>query len=333
MQRIVASGAAPRKVLHVDDLGTHEDLSAYRAVIFMLGNSTHNLPAFRAAIRSRSEDIRRYFYLHDARITGLLGLHCGNSGTLRRELMRHYPESEATLADASEEVLYLGKIFGLRLLRSLIGAGTFLVNSGRARQLIEGEFGSASPPPIRTLFHPIFPVPDGRSVRRADEAALLVAHFGELNLFKRPELLIQAVDVIAKRRPTRLLFAGNRVRAYFPNGVIPDFVDIVENADDDDLLALMRGVDVAVQPRFPDHGESSGVVRQLLSVGKIPLVTAGTADAELGNLVRSISPTIAPEELATVIQTAASNAGLNPMLAQQYSANAYGRLLDSILLS
>jgi hypothetical protein len=279
MQRIVASGAAPRKVLHVDDLGTHEDLSAYRAVIFMLGNSTHNLPAFRTAIRSRSEDIRRYFYLHDARITGLLGLHCGNSGTLRRELMRHYPESEATLADASEEVLYLGKIFGLRLLRSLIGAGTFLVNSGRARQLIEGEFGSASPPPIRTSISSDLPCP-GRTVGPACRRG-----------------------------------------------------SIASGTDDDDLLALMRGVDVAVQPRFPDHGESSGVVRQLLSVGKIPLVTAGTADAELGNLVRSISPTIAPEELATVIQTAASNAGLNPMLAQQYSANAYGRLLDSILLS
>ena len=258
MQRIVASGAAPRKVLHVDDLGLHEDLSAYRAVILMLGNSTHNLPAFHAAMRSRSEGIPRYFYLHDARIAGLLGLHYGDSATLRRELRTHYPERADTLAHASDNELYLGEIFGLRILHGLLGTGTFLVNSGRARPLIEAELGLTSAPPIQTLFHPIFSIPDGPSLRRADEGTLLVGHFGELNMFKRPELLIQAVEVIAKRRRARLLFAGYRVRAYFPNSVVPDFDDIVENADDDDLLALMRGIDVAVQPRFPDHGESSG---------------------------------------------------------------------------
>jgi hypothetical protein len=55
------------------------------------------------------------------------------------------------------------------------------------------------------------------------------------NIFKRPELLIEAVGLIAKRRQVRLLLAGYRVKAYFPNGAVLDFVDIVENPDDDDF--------------------------------------------------------------------------------------------------
>jgi hypothetical protein len=92
----------------------------------MFGNSEHNLPALRAVMRYRSEDVRRYFYLHDARIAGLLGLHYGDSATLPRELMSHYPERACELADASEHALYLGEIF-----------------------------------------HPFFPIPDGRSRWRA----------------------------------------------------------------------------------------------------------------------------------------------------------------------
>jgi hypothetical protein len=84
-------------------------------------------------------------------------------------------------------------------------------------------------------------------------------------------------------------------------------VEAVENPSHQELLASMRVVDVAVQLRIPDHGEASGVVRQLIGCGKCPIVSRGLFDPELDGAVEVVRDTVSPSELASmIVQTAGS---------------------------
>ncbi len=67
----------------------------------------------------------------------------------------------------------------------------------------------------------------------------------------------------------------------------------------------MSTVDCAVQLRYPDNGESSGVVNQLLALQRPVVCTRTGSFAELDGVVHLVEPDISPVDLAAVIEQAA----------------------------
>jgi len=81
-----------------------------------------------------------------------------------------------------------------------------------------------------------------------------------------------------------------------------DYIRIVDSPSDSELQEAMAGVDCAVQLRYPDHGESSCVVNQLLALKK-PVVCMRTgAFAELDGAIKLVAPDVSSVDLADVIE-------------------------------
>lgn len=251
-----------------------------KAAVFVLGNSDHNLGALRAAARYRWPGIPRVVYLHDVRCTGLLYAYFKHDVLeLTRQMVKAYPELEAG-AHNPWSVLS-GSALGTRILFSLVGECSVIVNSKRARDLLVDDLAAPGElPDIETLFLPVAPPTSTGRYRPWPESQLVVGHFGHVGPMKRPDLVIKAGRRLIERGiDTRVVFAGRHTGQI---GEPPSFVELIEDPSDELLSSVMRGVDVAVQPREPDHGESSGVINQLMAVGKRPVTTAGTAADDLG---------------------------------------------------
>jgi glycosyltransferase involved in cell wall biosynthesis len=69
-------------------------------------------------------------------------------------------------------------------------------------------------------------------------------------------------------------------------------------------MELMASVNVGIQLRYPTQGESSGVVNQLLSMGKPVLVNRTGSFAELGDAVVAVSPWAGAQEVAEALEAA-----------------------------
>jgi glycosyltransferase involved in cell wall biosynthesis len=314
-----------RRVYRAKDFGVYQPADAYSSTVFVIGNSFHCLPALQAAIRFRPRQAKRLFYFHDAKVTDLLlSYFDGDLTRLRSALAPYYPEVEDGAFAAHPNELLHSNILGARLLAALVGSGTILVNSRRAQELIARDLRPTFDHEIITVFHPVFD-PTGDEVRRvAPPDTLTIGHFGILGPSKQPEILIEAARLLARERPVRLVFAGFDVTSYLAGREVPDFVLCRDNVDEHELIALMRGVDVAVQLRYPDHGESSGVIRQLISVGKRPIITQGTSESDLADLIMAVPPFIAPGDLAdTIIATQARDVGYHP--AERLSRSSFAK--------
>jgi glycosyltransferase involved in cell wall biosynthesis len=94
----------------------------------------------------------------------------------------------------------------------------------------------------------------------------------------------------------------------------------------------MRQVDVAVQLRSRNLGESSGVVPQLLQLGKPVVVSAIGSFTEFGEAVVQLAPTAVHEEIAATILSAAKSPPPQEIMLK-YAADRSPRRFRETLLS
>jgi len=194
----------------------------------------------------------------------------------------------------------------VRLLVRRAGVRHFIVNSVDAADRLRADLRDDAPGTrIDVLFLPVLP----RTIYSitSTEDTLRIGHFGSLRPGKHPDRLIAACDLIVERRPLELVLAGYGVAEYVRlNRLGRGYVRTIDSPSDLELQEAMARVDCAVQLRYPDHGESSGVVNQLLALRK-PVVCARSGSfTELGGAVYLVDPNLIPSELASAIEHAAS---------------------------
>jgi glycosyltransferase involved in cell wall biosynthesis len=179
-----------------------------------------------------------------------------------------------------------------------------LVNSGYCSKLIKA-LPSATEYTVQQLFLPLLDLlPKGTpQVTKAVEQPLVVMHVGILSDSKRPELIIEACELIRLTRPVRLIFAGYQLGRIFE--MERSWIEFREGICDEDLADLMCQADVGVQLRWPQRGESSGAVCQWLGLRKPVVATAGGSFDEFAGAAWLISPDVGPEGLADAILSAA----------------------------
>lgn len=124
--------------------------------------------------------------------------------------------------------------------------------------------------------------------------------------------MIEAFRRLRATRPeARLVIAGYNAGRYASvHGLCGEpGIEVHDNPPMARLTELMRGVDVALQLRMVDTGESSGVVPQLLSLDVPTVVTANGAFADYGEAVRTVARDCDAEALlAAALEEAAAPA-------------------------
>jgi glycosyltransferase involved in cell wall biosynthesis len=140
--------------------------------------------------------------------------------------------------------------------------------------------------------HPAWPIPHPREMTRPGVATLVgvgeppvpsgpvFGCFGVINASKRIPELLQAFAIVRKRHPGAILqLVGPTSPGFDLERRLQRFGLADERlfregwADESRLWALMTGVDVCVNLRYPTMGETSGTVIRALSLGK-PLVVS-----------------------------------------------------------
>ncbi|MBB5374316.1 glycosyltransferase family protein [Acidocella aromatica] len=315
--------AGGREGTYLFDAGTFltaDCLHRYAAIVIALGNSGHNV-YIHDMLRKAGEldgDLNRVcLYVHDPVLLHLVERGTGLTGAalidaLVRIKAKHGPVTNANQIDARRvhESLADAGYCGASYFADL-GVKRFLVNSNAAAEILRHDM-EAMGGSIETLFHPVF-LPSGiqrtRPVSKTPDAPLVVGSFGYAGSSKRTELLVAAVHELQREGiNVRLLLAGfgtayyADVHATMLAGIA---LDVRDAPTDRQLCEAMLEVDVAVQLRATNRGESSGIVPQLIALGQRTIVSDIGAFREYGGAVQKVPEQVTASELAKAVLAAA----------------------------
>lgn len=267
--------------------------SNYDAKVFVIGNSQHNAPALKEALHTKGED-HRYLYLHEAQIRGAW------HGV--------YPDTDA-VRDLGEE---FGSKFFVHPLISRSGIRKIFVNNELARELILSDLPKElrNEVKIDVLF---LPIEDLRHVKvkklSHTDDEIIIGSFGLPSPIKGTDVLIEAISNLrSSGLNVRLILAGYHATSYrIENSKNCEFISVYE-PDEDELISLMKSVDVAVQLRNHPHGETSGCVSQLLGMQQKIITTEGFVSDKLKGFCSSLVPSnVTAEKLADAIKKTLSS--------------------------
>lgn len=306
-------------------LGLAAASTPYRAVIFSLGNSSHNLfVARRLWSYSRLPGRRPVAVdIHDPCLYNLVRISLGDDSRVAAHYRAAYGERVEGLDVFDYPALRARGICGLKALLLQTPVEYLIVHSRSARNILAADLGEAEHPPIIDGFHPVFETPPfPADLPRFPAPA--VGSFGIPGKDKYFEEKVRALLVLLKRRVIRsAVFAGYHARTRFLEtfGSIPDGFHVYDNPSDSELAGLMDAVDLGLQLRRLDMGESSGVVPQLLRLGKTVVCNEIGAFADYGKAVRHVPAPVDPESIGTTIEQAIRDHGRTPEFAREYVAH------------
>jgi glycosyltransferase involved in cell wall biosynthesis len=210
-----------------------------------------------------------------------------------------------------------------------------IVNSRAAAAMIRAELPNV---PVHVMFLPTLPAQVASPIKRVP-GNFRIGSFGLANEFKQTELVSAAFQVIRKTIPnSTLVLAGFDVGTYAAaHGLRPkDGYEVHDSPDDEQFDALLGSVDVAVQLRRHNLGESSGPIARLLEMGKPVVVSNVGSFAELGQAVRLIdSNRCTATELADIIVQERSQSQERRKAVEEYckarSTQVFCRKLEEII--
>lgn len=127
---------------------------------------------------------------------------------------------------------------------------------------------------------PVAAMEDVRGVREKYtlEAGFTLGAFGMVTSYKGFRELFQALAVLRQRGvPARLLVVGaldnaDALRAQCREQQVEELVTFTGYVSKSELWALMNGVDVGVNLRYPTQGETSACLRELMSCGRAVII-------------------------------------------------------------
>lgn len=300
--------AAPgARVLAAALLGELRPLDEYDAIMLQVGNSAHHGPTFEAWSRAKHPTrARRIVYLHEAQLARLWASRFdADPWSLKRWYRDSYPDRRFSVTDLFQVQGPDSRVpRGIRQLLEGAPADLLLVNNAATEALVrrdlEGWPGRI--PEIRRLFHPIPPRPFPPAPRPAAPGPR-IGHFGTLGKGKGFQPMMDGLARLRATHPATLVLAGFGVGRFARRHGLDKvpWVEIHDAPSDRALLELMDSVDAAVQLRLVTEGESSGVVAQLLGLGKPVLATASGSFLEAADALGLVPPRAGGPEIAAAL--------------------------------
>jgi hypothetical protein len=274
------------------------------------------MPYLRQAVCEPDKQ-HSWLYFHDVHITDLL-YYCfaqNDVETYKKILYRVYPEftNELTKLNTFEGLkkkFQENKLCGVRIIVHLTGITKIIVNNDFARQLVENEFfenALIANIKIVKLFLPIFAI-NNISYKKTclDNKTFLIGSFGiPDDKLKATKSIIEAVATLNTKYNinSKCILAGYRVSKYYRllSRDLRKFVVPFSDTSESELFAIMKSVHLAVQLRDTTHGESSGMIHQLIGMNKKIIVTEGFVDPELEKSCSIVPKFVSKEVLSTAI--------------------------------
>jgi hypothetical protein len=311
------SGAS---VFALEDLRTN--LRRYDSIIFFLGNSEHWVPIVRAyhSVAALARETKLYVYAHDPCVLGLVGALMGAEAD--RHLITTYADAfrGAPIQLIVPELLRNG-VSGFRALFGSDPPDGIFVNSRAAADIIAADSPRYPRAAVRVLFHPVFE-PHPLSTGIPHSGRTRIGTFGIQTPEKCPELLIGAFRLLqARRADIELILAGYEVASFAAASGLDGMpnVSIYDSPDEPLLDWLIGSVDVAVQLRAANRGESSGMVSRLLAQHRRTIVSELGAFRELGESVRFAPAATDAAHLADLIEHELARPNARTAAMQRYA--------------
>ncbi len=176
----------------------------------------------------------------------------------------------------------------------------------------------------------------------------LVGVFGDQNAAKLIDLVLAAVAALPES--THVALVGRRIEGYDLDPVVRASglggrAHVHTDVSDEDFLAWMGAVDVAVDLRFPHRGEVSGSLARSMQCGRATVVSATGTYLDLPDTVVTRVPPGRPEpsEIASVLGLllhdearrerigAAAREHVSELARTEATARAYARAIDGTL--
>ena len=305
------------------DIGTFlsaDCIHKYEKIILATGNSDHCLFVHEIIKKANISGgtNRCVLYVHDPCLLNLIqkGAELSGAellGVLEKIYRRPLKGALSGSARDWEIHAYLISqgVFGTRWFYNQ-GIRHFLVNSEAASKLLHDDLAGTGVK-IQTVFHPAF-LPLGAQPYSVEAASkivpginrpLIIGSFGIPSDSKKTIDIIQAA-IKLRDRPlnVKLILAGYQVKSF-----VKKYAEDLKNIECEffdgptelQLVDCMRQVDVAVQLRSQNLGESSGIVPQLLMLRKSTIVSAVGSFVEFGDAVISIKSDASVSILADAI--------------------------------
>jgi glycosyltransferase involved in cell wall biosynthesis len=288
------------RIFHLAALALGQRATSYRAQLYTLGNSDHNLPIVRALRRNRHfpPPCRVGVHLHDPNLLNVLDRIVDEENRELSHVIKSFYGVDLG-DDPAPERMVEANILGVRAVLDGIDIDVVIVNSTAAAELVRRELPDHR---IEVLFHPVLDVPTEPYAQR--ERGLRIGTLGVPGEAKRTEVVVEAFELVKQRLPeARLVIAGYEASRFAQRmNLVPERgYEIHDSAADREFARLIMSLDIAVQLRHMNLGENSGVVARLAGLD-IPVITSPVpAFREYGQFANVLDSHEGPEELATLI--------------------------------
>jgi glycosyltransferase involved in cell wall biosynthesis len=313
----------------------------YDRVLYCIGNSEFHAGALRLL---RVVGRRGVVLAHDVRLTGLYR-HGEPRGAVPEGFWRALHEMYPALGEEvgsegwlpPEEAVRLGVLMAREVIHR---AAAFLTTSEYAAALARAD---AWPGDSGKVLAVPFAFPPATSGPRPVDAGL-VASFGVVNQIKRTTSLVEALPLLAAKRPAvRLAFVGpaatdevEHLHTQAETLGVGDRLIVTGHLPDAEYRAWLGRAQVAVQLRASSNGENSAAVADCLAAGVPTIVSAVGAAGELPDeTVVKLPDTAGPGQIALaiagVLDDPRSARRLTDTARTHAAANGYDRAAAALL--
>ncbi|WP_157160010.1 glycosyltransferase family 4 protein [Brachyspira pilosicoli] len=294
------------------------DKYTYKKNIFVLGNSIHNLEYLKYAITEKNKE-RSYLYLHDINLLFLLYSFLNNDiNKFIKLIVKYYGEEIYSkikeLKNIREMVSILSnnKINGVKIIISLTNISNIIVNNESAKELLIHEMKySLYKINIIKMFHPIENLTHIVPKYSKTKDIIYIGSFGiPDDNCKSTDIIIESINILNNKykknnKKIILLLAGYGMKDYinaFNNKKLLNNVIYYDSPEINELFSIMMSTEISIQLRNVSYGQTSGIICQLLGMGKKIIVTEDILPFdEAKYFCRSVKKNITANELALEI--------------------------------
>lgn len=294
------------------------DKYIYKKNIFVLGNSIHNLEYLKYAITEKNKE-RSYLYLHDINLLFLLYYFLNNDiNKFINLIIKYYGEEiyskikEIKNIRKIVNILSNNKINGVKIIISLTNISNIIVNNESAKELLIHEMKySLYKINIVKMFLPIENLTHIIPKYSKTKDIIYIGSFGiPDDICKSTNVVIESINILDNEykkynKKIILLLAGYGIKNYitsFYDKKLLNNVIYYDSPNIDELFSIMKSTDISIQLRNSSYGETSGVISQLLGMGKKIIVTDNfLLYDEAKYFCRSVKKNITANELALEI--------------------------------
>ncbi|HEX6394482.1 MAG TPA: glycosyltransferase [Acidimicrobiales bacterium] len=331
---------SPSLSFHSNSQLKHRDLAVggYDAVLLAIGNSEYHGGALKLLRRG---GLHAHVLTHDVRLDGLY-VHGVSRGAVPEGLeaavlgVYHSVSPDLTFDGNLFEAMSRADVSMVRDVARL--ADSLIVNSEFAFELARADAGPEWSDRVR-LCPFAYPRPVERNPGSVDRD--LVCSFGVVHPVKRPSALVEALPLLARRRPNaRLALVGpvseqlkDEIEALAEQLEVRSRLTITGEVTDADYESWLRCAAAAVQLREYSNGESSAAVADCVAHGLPTLVSRIGPQSELPAFIPKVAPDAPPEVLALALDKLLDLSGDNDLVAKSHAfagENGFGRAAGCI---